>query len=163
MFKSSSSKAQSLRLINRLTGSISSEDEQKKASASSTEILSAQLQPKTKKVVKKQNKALQKKTLQNSKELKRVKYELIKSKKDSQDLSVEHRKYLNKLVRKNKHLVLKNNEIDEDFNTDGLQDEILKFNSKPSKKKTQFKTKIKHNHPGLTPGLAPVDYESDDE
>lgn len=161
MFKSSSSKAQSLRLINKLTGSISKDDTSKK---SSTELLNDQLKPKTKKVIKKQNKVLQKKSLQNTKELKRVKYELIKSKKDDENLSTEHKKYLNKLVRKNKHLVLKNNELDDEFDTQALQEEILKFNSKPTKKKTQFKTKIKHNHPGLTPGLAPVDYdESDDE
>lgn len=156
MFKSNSSKSHSINLLNKLTASIQN-DTSSKTPTSSTEVLASQFTaPKTKKIVKKQNKKIQKNQKRELKELKRVKYELIKNK---DNLSPEHEKYLKKLIKKNKNLIL-SNDGDEDYSTEELQKQILSFNKKEVKKNKNFKTK---KHTGLTPGLAPVDYESDSE
>ncbi|EGV63051.1 Regulator of rDNA transcription protein 14 [Yamadazyma tenuis] len=166
MFSSSSAKAHSANLISKLTASIHTpETSSSKKPVSSTELLASQFsQPRSKKTIKKRNKTIQKKQLKDAKELKRVKYELIRSKAPA-TLPQEHQKYLKKLVKRNKNIILANDPDPtmEDFSTDALQSEILSFHKPAPKKSNKFRTFKKKSVPGLTPGLAPVDYESDSE
>ena len=153
MFKSASSKAKSVELLNKLTHGLADTSDHK---LSSTERVTKQFTNPQRLAKKKQNKLVQRKLLQESKDLKRIKYELIKAKKEKRQLSPEQQKYLTKLIRKNKNTLM-DNEFEEEINQ--LQDEILNY------KKQQPKVSKKKGHvfTGLTPGLAPVDYnESDD-
>lgn len=154
---SSSSKAKSIGLLSKLTNGLSDSSDHK-SSSSATELVSKQFNAPEKVTKKKQNKLVQKKLKQDTKELKRIRYELIKSKKEKGSaLSEEHEKYLNKLIRKNKRSLI-NTEYDHEL--DQLQEEILNY----KRKQPKASRRSQHNVPGLTPGLAPVDYnESDDE
>lgn len=154
MFKSASSKAKSVDLLNKLTHGLSSTSDQKPAN--STERVSKQFHGPQKVTKKKLNKLVQRKLQQESKDLKRIKYELIKAKKEKSELSPEHEKYLKKLIRKNKNSLI-DNEFDEEIGQ--LQEEILNY-----KKKERTRVKKNPVFAGLTPGLAPVDYnESESE
>ncbi|CAH6720933.1 regulator of rDNA transcription 14 [[Candida] jaroonii] len=149
MFSSNLSKSKSENLLRKLTGDLTKASDKKK---SSTEALLGELNKKVTK--KKKNKIINKKAITEAKDLKRINYEIIKSKPKDQ-LDDHHKKYLKKLVRKNKRLLINDEEDLED-----IQAEILNFEKKAPKKDKSFK---EHKFPGLTPGLAPVGYESDDE
>lgn len=111
-----------------------------------------------------------------------VKYNYIKNKENKNE---SDKKYLSKLVRKNVNKLNSSSKIDdfeinEEFNivSSELLDQIKPKNGKRLRKKLfrvnenderakEFNEKLQKgviSHPGLTPGLAPVDYnESDSE
>lgn len=152
MFNSNISKNKSLSLVKKLTSSLNLDENHTKKPKSSTEVLAIELsKPKT--VKRKRNRNINKKIKLNQQDLKRINYELIKAKKGN--LVDSNEKYLAKLIKRNKRLLI--NEANEEI--EELQDEILNF-TKPEKKNRNF---IQQKFPGLTPGLAPVGYESDDE
>lgn len=106
-----------------------------------------------------------------------VKYSIIKKHKENEQLSEEEAKYLKKLVKKNSNLINNLKEIDDESikqDIEDLKQEILAHDEsiklkhqRQSAKQNDFEQNLKSgkiNYPGLTPGLAPVDYnESDDD
>lgn len=128
----------------------------------------------------KQNKQVSKKVLKDKKFNKMMKYKLIKSHKDRNDLTEEEQKFLRKLIKKNSSAVRRAGDVDDMLikeEIDELRSEILalenekndRSNAKINENRLQaFKEKISSgtlSYPGLTPGLAPVglDDESDEE
>lgn len=93
----------------------------------------------------------------SKKDLKLIKHELITLKQKQGTLKPEHQKYLNKLVKKNKLAINYDNDDEYNDEIEQLQKEILNFKKEVKPKKKQF---IENK---LTPGLAPVDYDSEDE
>ncbi|CAK7893869.1 regulator of rDNA transcription protein 14 [[Candida] anglica] len=133
-----------------------------------------------KRIAKKQKLAQRKKILKNSETTKKfnklAKYNSIKAHKESGNITPQEEKYLSKLVRKNISAVNSLSEIDDPELKQELSEvkkDILsiyapvKKSKKQSSKQKDFNTKIQKgyiSYPGLTPGLAPVDYnESDSE
>ncbi|KAG7194313.1 Regulator of rDNA transcription protein 14 [Scheffersomyces spartinae] len=134
------------------------------------------------KKINKLNKAkLNKLVLKNQAESKRVaklaKYDLIKN-RHRDDLTIEEEKYLNKLIKRNVNSIKRVSEIldlEVKEELDFVKKDILeKLNTKKSKSKStskdrqkqQFQDKINKgfiSYPGLTPGLAPVGVDDDDE
>lgn len=126
----------------------------------------------------KKNKAINQKLEQEKKFKKLVKFNVIKAHKDGKALSPEEQKYLRKLIKKNANAVSRASEVDDPFvkeEIDTLRQEILALtNEKYDKSRDRkldakllsFNDKIKKGvlaYPGLTPGLAPVDYDESDE
>ncbi|WPK27562.1 hypothetical protein PUMCH_004955 [Australozyma saopauloensis] len=128
----------------------------------------------------KQNKQVNKKVLKDKKFTKLMKYKLIKSHKDKDDLTEEEQKFLRKLIKKNSSAIRRAGDVDDMMikeEIDELRSEILllenekydRSNAKQKENRLQaFKEKIASgtvSYPGLTPGLAPVglDDESDEE
>ncbi|ODV76750.1 regulator of rDNA transcription 14 [Suhomyces tanzawaensis NRRL Y-17324] len=153
---------------------------------SSTQLLSRQLNTKVTKSKKKSAKSSQKikKQMEQDKKFnKMIKYNIIKG---HEDHSPEELKYLAKLRRKNINQINNVSNIDDEdilHELDELRSSLLdnELISKQPKKRLRgkyvgetrhakyqdFDSKIKRgliSYPGLTPGLAPVDYnESDSE
>ncbi|OBA19874.1 regulator of rDNA transcription 14 [Metschnikowia bicuspidata var. bicuspidata NRRL YB-4993] len=127
----------------------------------------------------KRNKQLNKNLEKEKLFSKNVKYNVIKSHKNSQNISEEEQKYLKKLIKKNSFAVRRAGGLDDPMIKDEVEElrsEILALTNEKydrSKERQQkaklssFNEKVKSGvltYPGLTPGLAPVDYdESDDE
>lgn len=133
----------------------------------------------------KRNKQIKKKLQSDKKFLKLVKYNIIKAHKDagSTALSPEEQKYLLKLIKKNSNSVKRNAEaIDTDIQEeiDELQNEIIEMSNekynrlRDRKKDTRLKTfdpdadpedldSDQVAYPGLTPGLAPVGMDDDED
>lgn len=191
-FQSASSKAKAKATVSKLFENIlpgTTLLPAKNKKLSSTEIVSREISGKNRltssdirKVNKaeraKQNKEINKKLDQNKKFQKLVKYNVIKSHKDTDKLSVQEQKYLKKLIKKNSNAVARASEIDDPFvqgEIDSLRAEILQMNNdkhdrsknrKLDAKLLSFHEKVKKgvlSYPGLTPGLAPVRFDDSDE
>ncbi|KAK6455790.1 regulator of rDNA transcription 14 [Scheffersomyces xylosifermentans] len=187
-FKSTSSKHQAQATVNKLFANILPNtniktDVAEKQKLSSTQLLSNQFNQASvpqKKIKKKTNAKIKKMTEQDKKFKKFVKYNIIKN---HTDRTTEEEKYLKKLVKRNITQInnlshIDNIEIEEelsDVRADLLQSIGKKENKRLRKRKIvnknskfdDFDNKVKRGFisvPGLTPGLAPVDYnESDSE
>lgn len=190
-FASTSSKTHAQATVAKLFSSLmpnTSIDSQEKARipTSSTQLLSNQfnttaIQP-TKKHKKKTNDKIKKATEQDKKFRKMIKYNIIK---DHKTHSLEETKYLAKLRRKNITQINNLSTIDDDSINQELEDtkatliaqigakqhkrlrKRVVVNSKKNAKFDDFNAKVEKgiiSYPGLTPGLAPIDYnESDSE
>ncbi|CAI5758384.1 unnamed protein product [Candida verbasci] len=180
-FNSNSSKYQAENTLNKLYSSILNTNSLKPSSnnttLSTTQILSNQLnqkhQPKVNKKKKKNVKQLEK----DKKFQKFLKYNFIKNKSVR---SEEEQKYVKKLIRRNINQINKASKID-DFEVESelerVKLELLNEVGPKEKRRIRnrkhienkgnnyrdFESKGNKVNNGLTPGLAPVDYESDEE
>ncbi|ABN64973.2 predicted protein [Scheffersomyces stipitis CBS 6054] len=188
-FKSTASKHQAQTTVSKLFANILpnhtiGNDEDKQEKLSSTQLLSNQLKQSSvplKKVKKKTNAKIKKINDSNTKFKKFVKYNIIKSREEH---TVEEQKYLKKLVKRNASQIknlshIDNMQIEEELSDvrASLIDKIGKKENKRLRKRKltsaknskfdDFDNKVKRGFisvPGLTPGLAPIDYnESDSE
>lgn len=102
-----------------------------------------------------------------------AKHHVIKSHKEANTLTAEEQKYLNKVVKRNAGALSRLSEI-EDYELKlelaNLQEDILAVNKKQRRSKQRlnkdFNDKIKRgkiSYPGLTPGLAPVGMDDEDD
>lgn len=187
-FKSKSSKTQAQATVNKLFANIlpgtSISKDASPNKFTNTQLLNNQISKKSVDVSRqtklnkiKKNKKINTHLQADKKFNKLVKYNIIKKHKENENLSEEEAKYLKKLVKKNSNLINNLKDIDDDSiqqDIDDLKQEILahdenikKKNQRLSAKQNDFEQNLKSgkiNYPGLTPGLAPVDYnESDDE
>ncbi|RLV93808.1 Regulator of rDNA transcription 14 [Spathaspora sp. JA1] len=181
-FKSEASKYQAESTVSKLFSSILNTTAKATPNTtqtlSTTQILANQFNHDTPQKSKKnkQNKKIAKNVDREKKFSKFVKYTMIKNKSDH---TVEEQKYLTKLAKKN-IAQLQSVKIDEfaEEELNQVKGEVLSEISKPKRKRTRrvvqgkgkfddFDSKVKRgliSVPGLTPGLAPVDYnESDSE
>lgn len=122
----------------------------------------------------KQQRKLKKQQEEATRVKKVAKHQIIKSHKENKELTVEEEKYLNKIVKRNANSLSRLSEI-EDYELkselESLQDEILAAQRQTNRKtkqklKKDFNEKLKRgkiSYPGLTPGLAPVGLDDDDE
>ena len=191
-FVSSTSKARAEASVNKLLAGLIPDAQQRKQTKkpkSSTELLAAQFETPVNVVSKrdrqKKNKLVKKKQEEQKRFEKLVKYKVIKSHKNN--ATEAEQKYLKKLIKRNVNQ-LKMLEEYEDF---AVEDEIkelerelaaeIEAKQKKRKDKSLSTTHTKsvssgltdrYNNlvkegkisvPGLTPGLAPVDYVSSDE
>jgi hypothetical protein len=193
MFTSTNSKSKAEATVNQLLGAIlpgaRAGGSAPVRASSSTQALSHQLAQTTeyvngKKLRQKRNTAINKKSEQTKKFAKLAKYTVIKQNKLKSTTTPQHEKYLNKLVKKNINLINRVSQIDdEDINLQlqDIKDELIpsvtnknqkrirkkKFITAKSDSQAKFNENVRKGYismPGLTPGLAPVDYnESDDE
>lgn len=192
MFSSTSSKNKAEATVNKLLGdllpNVAEQDKSKKTEAdlpkkSKTQILSNQfdltVDPiNTKKHKAKRNLQIKKFNESNKKFQKLTKYTLIKQ---STNKSLNHEKYLQKLVNRNINSINKY-DIENEETKQQLDDLKLSLLPKLSSSKSrlrkklllttsndnqqQFNEKVKKgwiSMPGLTPGLAPVDYNEDSD
>lgn len=188
MFNSASSKNKAEATVNKLLGDLlpnvaGQEKKHTKKKSSNTQILSNQfdltVQPINTRKFKTQRNAKIKKFNQTNKKFdKLTKYTIIK---ESKDKSINHEKYLQKLVNRNINLITKY-----DIDNEDTQDEILELKSSILPKITTSKSRLRKkvlftsnnngqhefdekvkkgwiSMPGLTPGLAPVDYNEDSD
>ena len=190
-FSSSLSKARSQAAVNKLfetmlPGSTTQFNSLKKSSTTENFSREVSLKKLTKGAIKKANKVEKaKKNKQLSKNLekeklfkKNVKYNVIKAHKNSENFSEEEQKYLKRLIKKNSFAVRRAGSLDDPVikdEVDELRNEILALtNEKYDRSKARqhqaklnsFNEKIKTGvltYPGLTPGLAPVDYDDDSD
>lgn len=193
-FQSASTKAKAKSTVNKLFENIlpgttllaasskklSSTEAVSRETSTKNKLSSAEIRKLNKVERAKQNKLINKKLEQSKKFQKLVKYNVIKSHKDSENLTPEEQKYLKKLIKKNSNVVNRASEVDDPFvkeEIDSLRNEIIAMNNakydrsrdrKLDAKLQSFTEKVKKgilSAPGLTPGLAPVGYddESDDE
>lgn len=126
----------------------------------------------------KNNQEINKRLERNKKFQKLVKYNIIKSHKDVDNLTEAEEKYIKKLVKKNTNALARRADIDDAEireEIDALRAEILDLSnertgsSRTQKEEVVFESASNQNvnpniskYAGLTPGLAPVGY-SDDE
>lgn len=187
-FKSKSSQAQAHSTLNKLLAHTlpgSAVNESSSAKLTSTQIINSHLTKRklradeVRKINKlnkqKQNRHIKKSVEDQKKFNKLIKYNIIKKHKANDALTPEEEKYLQKLVKKNSNAVRMLSEIDDEIVKDELDQvkaEILDMALGKSKKNQKTRTErdfddeIKQGlvlYPGLTPGLAPVGFDSDDE
>lgn len=125
----------------------------------------------------KQNRTINKRLSADKKFNKLVKYNVIKAHKNTDSLTPEEQKYLLKLIKKNSNAV-KRADVDDPFvqeEINDLRNEIMTLtNEKYDRSKDRrlesklqsFNDKVEKGvlaYPGLTPGLAPVGLDSDEE
>lgn len=188
-FKSNSSKFQAESTVNKLFANIlqttpsqiQSSSSTSSSSLSTTQILSQQFNHDNTKDIKKKKKTSGriKKASETDKKFKKfIKYTMIKERKEH---TPEEKKYLKKLAKKNINHLQQFSKVDDLEIEDELAEVklgLLENLHKPAHKRLR-KKRIVHkskdfddfditgkgkNTPGLTPGLAPVDYnESDSE
>ncbi|KAI5953159.1 RRT14 [Candida jiufengensis] len=190
-YNSNSSKHQAELTVNKLFSDIlhthpkPQKNSHKNQPLSTTQILNNQINSKNSKIFKKSNSEKQKQKKKEAKDKKFqkfIKYNII-IQKNPQDLTKEDKIYLKKLTKKNISN-LNSYKID-DFEIENemenvKQDLIDNLQSKSGKrlrkknisanskddKFIKFDEKVKKgliSMPGLTPGLAPVDFDDDDE
>lgn len=187
-FKSRSSKTQAQSTVNKLLASVlpgvsNSKDNSAHKPTNNTQLLSHQISKKSVDISKqkkldkiRKNKKINNNLQAEKKFNKLVKYSIIKKHKENEKLSEEEAKYLKKLVKKNSNLINNLKEIDDESIKQDIEDlkhEILAHdesiklkNQRLSAKQNDFEQNLKSgkiNYPGLTPGLAPVDYNESDE
>lgn len=188
-FKSKSSKTQAQSTVNKLLANVlpgvtNSKDSTVHKPTNNTQLLSHQISKKAVDITKqkkldkiRKNKKINNNLQAEKKFNKLVKYSIIKKHKENEQLSEEEAKYLKKLVKKNSNLINNLKEIDDESikqDIEDLKQEILAHDEsiklkhqRQSAKQNDFEQNLKSgkiNYPGLTPGLAPVDYnESDDD
>lgn len=188
-FASTSSKTHAQATVAKLFSNLmpnTSIEEKSHIPTSSTQLLSNQFNTtanqSTKKHKKKTNDKIKKATEQDKKFRRMIKYNIIK---DHKTHSLEETKYLAKLRRKNITQINNLSTIDDDAINQELEDTKASLiaqigakqhkrlrkravvNSKKNAKFDDFNAKVEKgiiSYPGLTPGLAPIDYnESDSE
>lgn len=191
MFNSATSHSQAKSTVNKLlanflpgsqTPATTKSKKLSSAEKASNEISKKSNTEDIKRIASKTKKIQKKKILKASETSKKfqklAKYSSIKAHKESGTLTPEEQKYLNKLVKKNVSAINSLTEIDDDELKDELKQvkrdilavttpKKIKKLSKKNSKQSDFDSKVKKgfiSYPGLTPGLAPVDYnESDSE
>lgn len=187
MFSSNSSKNKAEATVNKLLGDLlpnvpqKSEKKITKSSKVKTKLLSNQfdltIEPiNTKKFKLQRNQKIKKFNNSNKKFEKLTKYTIIKESSKT-SLNPNHEKYLQKLVNRNINLLNKNEIEDLNINDqlNELKEEILPKLIKPKQKSSkrvlysknlEFDKKVQKgwiSMPGLTPGLAPVDYNEESD
>lgn len=179
-FNSDASKYQAENTVNKLFSNILHTDVSTTKASSTTNQLFAQHGSNVKKNKKKEAHKIKKNEERTKAFNKFVKYNYIKNKQVKNE---SDKKYLSKLVRKNVNKLTSSSKIDdfeinEEFNmvSSELLDQIKPKSGKRLRKKLfrvnenderakEFEEKLQKgiiSYPGLTPGLAPVDYNESD-